>query len=56
MSAEDKNSDVFNYFLKVKSDFRARSHTMSYKSVIQLLLTYGLFYKSATTRGLLPTE
>jgi len=56
MSAKDKNTEVFSYFRKVKGDFRARSHTISYKSVVQLLLTYGPFYKNATTRGPLPIK
>jgi len=30
MSAKDKNSEVFSYFKKVKGEFCARSHTISF--------------------------
>jgi len=35
MSAKYKKSEVFSYFEKVNGDFRARSHIISYNSVVK---------------------
>jgi len=34
MNAQDENSEVFSYLQKVKGEFRARSHTLSYNKGI----------------------
>jgi len=34
MRAKDKNTEVFSYFKKVKGDFCARHHTISYNKGI----------------------